>query len=67
MMAHWHLDVVRHTCKGLIPFQDTLRRIKRRAPVPIEDRDAFKTLPVERSITPESLRLDPRTKNETDG
>jgi MFS family permease len=45
----------------------TMLRIKRRAPVPIEDRDAFKTLPVERSITPESLRLDPRTKNETDG
>ncbi|KRA00357.1 MFS transporter [Mesorhizobium sp. Root157] len=45
----------------------TMLRIKRRAPVPIEERDAFKTLPVERSITPESLRLDPRTKNETDG
>lgn len=45
----------------------TMLRITRRAPVPIEDRDAFKTLPVERSITPESLRLDPRTKNETDG
>ncbi len=42
-------------------------RIRRRAPVPVEERDAFKTLPVERSITPESLRLDPRTKNETDG
>lgn len=45
----------------------TLLRIKRRAPVPIEAREAFQTLPVERSITPESLRLDPRTKNETDG
>lgn len=45
----------------------TMLRIGRRAPVPIEDRDAFKTLPVERSITPESLKLDPRRKNETDG
>jgi MFS family permease len=45
----------------------TLLRIKRRAPVPIEDRDAFKTLPVERSITPESLRLDPRRKDEAEG
>jgi MFS family permease len=41
----------------------TMLRIRQRAPVPIEDRDAFKTLPAERSITPESLRLDPRRKN----
>lgn len=52
-----------HTC--LAGY--TILRIKRRAPVPVEDRDSFKTLPVERSITPESLRLDPRTKNETNG
>lgn len=45
----------------------TILRIRRRAPVPIEDREAFNTLPVERSITPQSLTLDPRTKNETDG
>jgi len=45
----------------------TMLRIGRRAPVPIEDRDAFKTLPVERSITPESIRLDPRGKDETGG
>lgn len=45
----------------------TMLRIRRRAPVPIEDREAFNTLPVERSITPQSLTLDPRTKNETDG
>ena len=30
MIARWHLDVVRHTCKALIPFQDQLRRVKRR-------------------------------------
>lgn len=45
----------------------TMLRIGRRAPVPIGDRDAFMTLPVERSITPESLRLDPRRKDEADG
>ncbi|TIM03761.1 MAG: MFS transporter, partial [Mesorhizobium sp.] len=45
----------------------TLLRISRRAPVPIEDRDAFKTQPAERSITPEALRLDPRRKPETNG
>lgn len=45
----------------------TALRIRQRAPVPIEDREAFATLPVERSITPQSLTLDPRTKNETDG
>ena len=45
----------------------TALRIRQRAPVPIEDREAFTTLPVERSITPQSLTLDPRTKNETDG
>jgi len=45
----------------------TALRIRQRAPVPIEEREAFATLPVERSITPQSLTLDPRTKNETDG
>lgn len=35
-------------------------RIGRRAPVPIDERDNFKTLPAERAVTPESLRLDPR-------
>ena len=42
----------------------TLLRISRRAPVPIEDRDAFKTQPADRSVTPEALRLDPRRKAE---
>jgi MFS family permease len=44
----------------------TLLRINRRAPVPQGAKDAFKTLPADRAVTPESLRLDPRTKP-TDG
>ncbi|MGB3388533.1 MAG: MFS transporter [Pseudaminobacter sp.] len=39
----------------------TLLRIRRRAPVPVEEREAFKTLPSERGVTPEAVRLDPRT------
>ncbi len=42
----------------------TLVRISRRAPVPVEDREAFKTLPSERGVTPEAGRLDPRTPPE---
>ena len=42
----------------------TLLRISRRAPVPVEDREAFKTLPSERGVTPEAVRLDPRTPPE---
>jgi MFS family permease len=42
----------------------TVLRIGRRAPVPLEEREAFKTLPAERAVTPEALRLDPRTKIE---
>jgi MFS family permease len=45
----------------------TLLRINRRAPVPIEDREAFKTQPADRALTPEAARLDPRTKAETGG
>lgn len=44
----------------------TALRIRRRAPVPIEDREAFKTLPADRTATPESLHLDPRQKPEPD-
>lgn len=44
----------------------TVLRINRRAPVPVEDREAFKTLPAERSVTPEAVRLDPRTPAEQD-
>ena len=45
----------------------TLLRIRARAPVPIENRDAFKTQPADRAVTPEATRLDPRRKVETDG
>ena len=38
----------------------TLLRISRRGPVPLDEREAFKTLPAERSLTPEAARLDPR-------
>ncbi|PZO79096.1 MAG: MFS transporter [Mesorhizobium amorphae] len=44
----------------------TLLRIRRRAPVPLEEREAFQTLPAERAVTPESLRLDPRGPAEND-
>ena len=40
----------------------TTLRIRRRAPVPLENREAFQTLPAERAVTPEALRLDPRTQ-----
>jgi MFS family permease len=39
-------------------------RIGRRAPVPVGDREAFKTLPADRAVTPEATRLDPRTPAE---
>ena len=42
----------------------TLLRIRVRAPVPIEHREAFKTQPAERALTPEAVRLDPRTQPE---
>ena len=38
----------------------TLLRITRRAPVPVEERESFSSLPPERATTPEVLRLDPR-------
>ncbi|WP_315924779.1 MFS transporter [Mesorhizobium sp. SP-1A] len=44
----------------------TMLRIRQRAPVPIEDREAFKTQPAERAVTPEAVRLDPRTPAELD-
>ncbi|MEO3389132.1 MFS transporter [Mesorhizobium sp. CAU 1741] len=42
-----------------------LIRVRARAPVPIEDREAFKTLPAERAVTPQAVLLDPRS--DTDG
>ena len=44
----------------------TLLRISRRAPVPVEDREAFKTLPSERGATPQAALLDPRTPEQED-
>lgn len=42
-----------------------MMRIRRRAPVPQGAKDAFKTLPADRAVTPEATRLDPRTKPAT--
>ena len=44
----------------------TLVRISRRAPVPVDAREAFQTLPSERGATPEAARLDPRKSAEKD-
>ncbi|WP_378947595.1 MFS transporter [Mesorhizobium sp. ANAO-SY3R2] len=44
----------------------TALRIRRRAAVPIDEREAFMTLPADRAATPESLRLDPRQKADED-
>ena len=45
----------------------TVLRITRRAPVPAEAKDPFKTLPAERGVTPEAGRLDPRMPAEQEG
>lgn len=45
----------------------TMLRITRRAPVPLDERESFKTLPSERGVTPEAVRLDPRTPAQQDG
>ncbi|MDQ2632835.1 MAG: MFS transporter [Pseudomonadota bacterium] len=42
----------------------SILRIRRRAPVPLGEREAFKTMPSERGATPEAARLDPRTPPE---
>lgn len=44
-----------------------LIRVRVRAPVPIEDREAFKTLPAERAVTPQAGLLDPRSDTDTTG
>ena len=41
-------------------------RIKARAPVPIDEREAFQTVPSERAMTPQSVQLDPRTGENED-
>ncbi|MCR4268017.1 MFS transporter [Nitratireductor sp. ZSWI3] len=43
-----------------------LLRISRRAPVPVEEREAFKTLPSERAATPQAAVLDPRSDGEAE-
>ena len=43
-----------------------LMRARVRAPVPIEEREAFKTLPAERAVTPQAVLLDPRGEHEND-
>ncbi|TKT75421.1 MFS transporter [Aquamicrobium sp. LC103] len=47
----------------------TMLRVRTRAPIPIEEREAFKTLPAERAVTPQAVLLDPRseTEDEQDG
>ena len=44
-----------------------LMRARVRAPVPVEEREAFKTLPAERAVTPQAGLLDPRSEPESDG
>lgn len=44
----------------------TILRIRTRAAVPEEAKEAFQTLPAERAVTPEALRLDPRGPAEDD-
>ncbi|MDN2568386.1 MFS transporter [Aquibium sp. A9E412] len=41
-------------------------RISRRAPVPLEEREAFKTLPAERAVTPQAVMLDPRAEGDAE-
>lgn len=40
----------------------TMLRVRRRAAIPPEEREAFQTLPAERITTPETLQLDPRSE-----
>ncbi|NMG40121.1 MFS transporter [Chelativorans sp. ZYF759] len=39
-------------------------RMQRRAPVPIDEREDFKTIPAERALTPQGSLLDPRAEAE---
>lgn len=41
----------------------TVLRINRRAAVPVGNREAFQTLPSDRALTPEAVRLDPRNQD----
>ena len=44
----------------------TYLRIRRRAPVPIDEREAFTSHPAERAVTPTALMLDPRAEQGED-
>lgn len=63
LMDQWRADAIFLATAlahlGLAGY--TLVRIRARAPVPIAERESFQTLPSERAVTPESLRLDPRS------
>ncbi len=41
-------------------------RVRRRAPVPIGEREIFKSLPAERAVTPQATLLDPRADTDQD-
>ena len=43
-----------------------LVRARIRPPVPVAEREAFKTLPAERAVTPQAGLLDPRSEQEGD-
>ncbi len=43
-----------------------LIRARIRPPIPVEERGAFKTLPAERAVTPQSVLLDPRSEQDND-
>ena len=45
----------------------TALRVTKRAPIPLEEREAFQALPADRAVTPEALRLDPRGEVEQAG
>ena len=42
-------------------------RVQVRAPVPLEEREAFKVVPAERAVTPQAGLLDPRSDPENNG
>jgi len=42
-----------------------LVRVRARAPVPMEDREAFKAVPAERAVTPQAGLLDPRSDSDS--
>ncbi len=54
-------------CAHILLACYTVLRIRRRAPVPLDARESFKTLPADRGVTPQAARLDPRTPAEQAG